>query len=276
MIHDERESQLSAMFDGELPATECELLSRRIDRDENLRARWSRYALIGAAMRSEPVATARSGFAGRVSAALRGGDTRLRANRGRKMVLNAAVSASLVVAVAGLSITLLRHTAAGGGIGGAGVDVTASGAGASVPGAVSSSAVSSSAVSSSPIASGAAASSTVARGAAPSSTVASTATASTAVASDLVARRGSNGEPLSYVTPASVNTANTALRTELADFIVAHSQYSTPLMRRNLLSALISSEDGSDITAPRAAAAGPSVSAAGAVHATFASSAQSH
>ena len=70
MIQDEVESQLSAMFDGELPATECELLSRRIDRDENLRARWSRYALIGAAMRSEPVATARSGFARRVSAAL--------------------------------------------------------------------------------------------------------------------------------------------------------------------------------------------------------------
>ena len=60
MIQDEVESQLSAMFDGELPATECELLSRRIDRDENLRARWSRYALIGAAMRSEPVATARA------------------------------------------------------------------------------------------------------------------------------------------------------------------------------------------------------------------------
>ena len=58
MIQDEVESQLSAMFDGELPATECELLSRRIDRDENLRARWSRYALIWAAMRSEPVATA--------------------------------------------------------------------------------------------------------------------------------------------------------------------------------------------------------------------------
>ena len=70
MNQDEVESQLSAMFDGELPAAECELLSRRIDRDENLRARWSRYALIGAAMRSEPVATARSGFARRVSAAL--------------------------------------------------------------------------------------------------------------------------------------------------------------------------------------------------------------
>ena len=67
---DEVESQLSAMFDGELPAAECELLSRRIDRDERLRGRWSRYALIGAAMRCEPVATARSDFASRVSRAV--------------------------------------------------------------------------------------------------------------------------------------------------------------------------------------------------------------
>ena len=117
MIQDEVESQLSAMFDGELPATECELLSRRIDRDENLRARWSRYALIGAAMRSEPVATAPSGFARRVSAALRGTDDTSQVRRGRKMILSAALSASLVVTVAGLSISLLRHSTADGGAG---------------------------------------------------------------------------------------------------------------------------------------------------------------
>ena len=35
----QRESQLSAMFDGELPGAECELLARRLTRDEALRAR---------------------------------------------------------------------------------------------------------------------------------------------------------------------------------------------------------------------------------------------
>jgi negative regulator of sigma E activity len=50
---DERDSQLSAMFDGELSAAECELLARRLTRDEALRAQWSRFALIGAALRSE-------------------------------------------------------------------------------------------------------------------------------------------------------------------------------------------------------------------------------
>ena len=49
----ERDSQLSAMFDGALPAAECELLARRLVRDEALRAQWSRYALIGAALRKE-------------------------------------------------------------------------------------------------------------------------------------------------------------------------------------------------------------------------------
>ncbi len=49
----ERDSQLSAMFDGELPAGECELLARRLTRDDALRAQWSRYSMIGAALRAE-------------------------------------------------------------------------------------------------------------------------------------------------------------------------------------------------------------------------------
>jgi negative regulator of sigma E activity len=49
----ERDSQLSAMFDGELSGAECELLARRLTRDESLRGQWSRYALIGAAVRAE-------------------------------------------------------------------------------------------------------------------------------------------------------------------------------------------------------------------------------
>ena len=108
-MQDEVESQLSAMFDGELPAAECELLSRRLDRDETLRARWSRYALIGAAMRSEPVATARSGFAQRVSAAIESASprqptaSRRRLRRGN-LLWNGALAATLVAAVAGLGV----------------------------------------------------------------------------------------------------------------------------------------------------------------------------
>jgi negative regulator of sigma E activity len=49
----ERESQLSAMFDGELSAGECELIARRLSRDEALRSQWSRYSMIGATIRAE-------------------------------------------------------------------------------------------------------------------------------------------------------------------------------------------------------------------------------
>jgi len=242
VIQDEVESQLSAMFDGELPVTECELLSRRIDRDENLRARWSRYALIGAAMRSEPVATARSGFARRVSAALRGADDIPRAKRGSRMILSAALSASLVVTVAGLSISLLRNTVPEGRAGTvAQVAAGRTDAAVALPAALPAAALP----------------------AVPAEGVASI-------------RHGSNGEPVSYVTPASIVGANTALRTELADFIVAHSEYSTPLMRRNLLSALVSNEDGADNASPGASAPGaPASPAAGALHAVTAASASS-
>ena len=41
------------MFDGELPGAECELLARRLTRDEALRAQWSRFSMIGAALRAE-------------------------------------------------------------------------------------------------------------------------------------------------------------------------------------------------------------------------------
>jgi sigma-E factor negative regulatory protein RseA len=220
------ESQLSAMFDGELPAAECELLSRRLDRDENLRSRWSRYALIGAAMRSEPVATARHGFAGRVSAALQAGENRNASIAGvirKRTVWNAALAASMVAAVAGVSIGMLRYSSP------------------SLSGATP--------------ASGAALASNASAPAALSLTHLS-ATVAPADVMPVTLR-----EPLShsYTTPVNQSNADTGLRIQLADFIVAHSEYSTPLMRRSLLSALVSSEESADSFAahPNAVGAGP-------------------
>ena len=45
-MNEELDSQLSAMFDDELPTVECELLARRLSRDEALKARWGRYAVV--------------------------------------------------------------------------------------------------------------------------------------------------------------------------------------------------------------------------------------
>jgi len=220
---DEVESQLSAMFDGELPAAECELLSRRIDREESLRGRWSRYALIGAAMRSEPVATARSGFAKRVKAALEpatGNTARARLRRG--VLWSAALAASLVATVAALSINMLRDSTVSSGI----ANVAQIGAAARGPGQLE-------------------------------TVVAHAAAEPVAAPAPLVAvMRSSGREPLSYVTPAAVTGAGTVFGTQLADYIVAHSEYSTPLMRRDLLSALVSSGDAADGALPAAGAAG--------------------
>ena len=69
-MNEELDSQLSAMFDDELPAAECELLARRLSRDDVLKARWSRYAVIGAVIRSERGVVLQSAVAGRVNEAL--------------------------------------------------------------------------------------------------------------------------------------------------------------------------------------------------------------
>ena len=69
-MNEELDSQLSAMFDDELPPGECELLARRLSRDEALKARWGRYALIGAVIRAERGVVLQSAVAGRVNAAL--------------------------------------------------------------------------------------------------------------------------------------------------------------------------------------------------------------
>jgi hypothetical protein len=218
-MQDEVESQLSAMFDGELAAAECELLSRRLDRDETLRARWSRYALIGAAMRSEPVATARSGFAQRVSAAIESGSlpqptaSRRRLRRGN-VLWSGALAATLVAGVAGLGVSMLRDAALTG--------ATPASLATAVPFA-----------------------------AAP--TIASTSVVQVTFGDPAkVTNHGSD----SYVTPKGTPGVSTLLRTQLADYIVAHSAYSPPLMRRNVLSELATSEGSLGIATSFAVAAG--------------------
>jgi len=228
-MKDEVDSQLSAMFDGELPAAECELLSRRIDRDEKLRVRWARYVLIGASMRYEPVATASPGFAARFSAAVAAveGENLARAPKQRarlsppNWVWQTALAAGLVVAVAGLSIEMLRNAAF--------TTMTAGSSIARPPSALS-----------------------------PPASVPAAFTAASTV-------------PWSYVTPAANERfgAPMPLRSQLTDYIVAHSEYSTPLMRPDLLSALVGGEQGLD--AP-SGVAGANASGTGEVDAPAAAS----
>jgi sigma-E factor negative regulatory protein RseA len=191
---DERASQLSAMFDGELPAAECELLSRRLARDEQLRAVWSRYSVIGAVLRAEPVAQVRPDFARRVSAALAGGAGLPGARRGR-LWRSAALASAVAAGVAGAAIMLLRS----------GLPLQEESLTAYVP--------------------------SVSRLAMP---------APAAVANRQMAR-GSD-ELASYVVPPPSTGNNLAVPAALAEYVVAHSEVSSPLARRSLLSALIATE----------------------------------
>lgn len=62
--------QLSAFVDGELSPVEAELLLKRVERDPALRAALDRYLLLGASIRSETTGAPSRDFAARVTGAL--------------------------------------------------------------------------------------------------------------------------------------------------------------------------------------------------------------
>jgi sigma-E factor negative regulatory protein RseA len=195
-MNEELDSQLSAMFDDELPSAECELLARRLSRDEQLKARWGRYAVMGAAIRAERGVRLNAQLASRVSAVLiaeptlagqSGSHVRVAGLRWWQPLAGVAAAA----AVAAVSILWLR---------------------AQGPGNTS----------------------LTARLASPAAPVVARvvpAAASVGTASD------------SYVVPRTPKTAPMIVpATELANYVVAHSMFSPPVARRNLLSAFMTSE----------------------------------
>jgi len=205
MSNEELESQLSAMFDGELPGSECELLARRLARDDGLKARWARYAIIGAAVRMEPSACVAGSLARRVSAMIVDEPSLLVGVMSRGKALAAplrrwwqpTVGAAGVAVAAGLAavaVFLLRT-------GSPGAPLVAQD-----PVVPSLSAV-------------------------PATRPAQLSEASETSESGLYP----GGAPV-------VESASFAPPVELADFLVAHSEFSMPFLRRSALSALVAAE----------------------------------
>ena len=199
-MNEELDSQLSAMFDDELPEAECQLLARRLSRDDLLKARWRRYAVMGAAVRSERGVRLETNLAARVSAAI----------SSEPALVGAAVAGSRTGTRGGLR---WWQPVAGGAIA-AGV------AAISVLWIRSHSPVGNETL--------------IAQNPAPSTL--SRLTGTTVQSND------TNGI---YVVPTAVES-HTALvpPAELANFVIAHSEFSTPMNRRSLLSALVASESG--------------------------------
>lgn len=197
-MNEELDSQLSAMFDDELPGEECELLARRLSRDEPLKARWGRYAVIGAAIRAERGVRLNPPLAGRVSKvildepALGGAGAAPGAPRGAMRWWKPVGGAAVAAGVAAASVLWLRAQTPLGALTAQRAPVSAAGAAAPAPAGYPA---------------------------------------------------GSAGQAVTYVVPQAAAT-RTALvpSTSLANYVVAHSMVSSPVARRNLLSAFMTSE----------------------------------
>jgi len=230
----ERDSQLSAMFDGELSVAECDLLARRLARDEALRAQWSRYSLIGAALRAERGVKLHDRVAVRVQAQL-------------------SQEASYGDSTGGDSAVAVRPTVAGSAVGGGadrwmrfarpmfGAGIAAGVAAASILWLRSQE--SPEILAANPI---------------PQTVTLAPDTTGGTVAVDAAAaiERVSNGEPERYTTPAPSNSISIAPPARLANYVVAHSEYSSPMTRRMALLGLVAS-DGTGLPAEDAAPAAP-------------------
>jgi len=202
-MNEELDSQLSAMFDDELAPAECELLARRLSRDGQLKARWGRYAVVGAVIRAERGLRLNAPLAGRVSAvllaepALTAQSVPPGARRRGLRWWQPVAAGGLAAAVAAVSILWLRAQLPPGIPPGGQLASTQPAAAPRFPGA----------------------------GALPASV--------TGVAAP--------GER--YVVPhSSAGPAMVVPSTELANYVVAHSMFSSPVARRNLLSAFMTSE----------------------------------
>jgi sigma-E factor negative regulatory protein RseA len=202
-MNEELDSQLSAMFDDELAPGECELLARRLSRDEQLKARWGRYAVIGAAIRSERGVRLNAPLAGRVSAVILDEPalaTAHTARRGGVRWWQPVAGAAVAAGVALVSVLWLRAQAP---LAGAPLSahLTAPSATATVPGVA-------------------------------------------------VVPAAAAGAPDSYVVPRAPAVRAMVPSTELANYVVAHSVFSSPVTRRNLLSAFMISESGTAAEQP--------------------------
>lgn len=208
-MNEELDSQLSAMFDDELPEDQCQLLARRLSRDDALKARWRRYAVMGAAIRAERQGSGltvrlETNLAARVSAAISAEPALAAETVAQSGVRKASgmrwwqplAGGAIAAGVAAMSVMWIRAQAPVGG-------ETILADNAAAPAAIS-------------------------------QTVSSSA----------------DDAAGGYVVPATVERKSIVPSAELANFVLAHSEFSAPVNRRNMLSALVASEPIGDEDLP--------------------------
>ncbi len=108
-MNDALKTQISAFVDGELPASEAEMLTRRLSKDAELRGQAGAYLAIGRLMRGEHSVAGSAGLRERIALALESEDqlaavdTAGQASRWQRPAAGIAIAASVaVLALVGL------------------------------------------------------------------------------------------------------------------------------------------------------------------------------
>jgi len=233
--------QISACLDGELPTAQLDLLAKRVTRDPALGDAMRRYALIGETLRNDKPAAASRGFAASVMAALEqepamrrpGWLTPTLARRLRPvagMAVAAGVAAMAVLGVQQFGGVYGHQFARDG-------DTTVVEPGVVEPGVVEPGVVESGAET---------------RVAATAGRKSDAGTAASALNENrqgsVIAARLSD----SYTVPAPGSTSMSVFvpATRLTNYVVAHSEYSSPLGRRSVLTSVLADDEGARSVAP--------------------------
>lgn len=216
---------LSALLDGELPPEQTEFLLKRVQRDAELRGTLQRYQFVGDMLRGERV-HARPDFMLRVSAAI-AAEPPLPA-AGPRRTAGSATLVRWLKPVAGLAVAATVASVA--------VVVMQRDPVSTAPAIVANAAQT-----------------------APAAAIPALLPAM--APSPLLAAPSLSGEPASYVTPPLGRGVGVIPPAQLASYVVAHSEFSSPLGRRNVLTGLVADEAlavpaappsaGAPVTAPR-------------------------
>jgi sigma-E factor negative regulatory protein RseA len=198
--------QLSACLDGELPPAELDLLLKRVGREAELRAAIGRYSLIGEAMRAERPAVTSRDFAGKVMAAVAAEPAQAQAP-----VPKVQKPAAVAERTSGFSPTVIRYLRPAAGM------AIAAGVAAVAVFTMQPTGQSDLGVVSTPLVA-----------------------ANQPAANESVV--GSDAES-SYVVPTSTTQSAFIPATRLTNYVVAHSEYSSPLGRRSVLSGVLADDD---------------------------------
>lgn len=207
--------QLSACLDGELPPAELDLLLKRVGREAELRDAIGRYSLIGEAMRAERPAVASRDFASKVMAAVAAEPAQAPAPAplARPNVVHArpAAQTSRISPAAARYLRPAAGMAIAAGVAAVAV-FTMQPTGESDLGG---------------------------------------ATAPLIAANQPAANEAEVGGEAesSYVVPTSTSNPAFIPATRLTNYVVAHSEYSSPLGRRSVLSGVLADDDEAEVQA---------------------------